>query len=104
MFSLGVVLLLGFSLVQILAAAAAQTCYYLGGSVAKDTPCNTTASFGPCCGADDYCLTNGLCFSSTSLLLVRGSCTDPTWKAPECARHCVSSEFTVVCVFSIPLR
>src|SRR5271170_7023052 len=96
MFVLGNRMLLGFSLVRLLAAgAAAQTCYYLDGSVASsDTACNATASFSACCSAYDYCLTNNLCFSYTAQVLRRGSCTDPTWKAPQCAKYCVSGEST----------
>jgi len=65
--------------------AFSSTCYFPDGSIASDTPCtNSTAS--ACCAADAYCLDNGLCI--TAMILSRGSCTDQTWKASECASYC----------------
>ena len=63
----------------------ASTCYNPDGSIAADTPC-TNSTMSACCAADAYCLDNGLCI--TAMILSRGSCTDQTWKASECASYC----------------
>ncbi len=75
-----------------IALADAQTCYYPNGDASTDTPCNSTTQFSACCDAADFCLANHLCFSSTNLLLWRGSCTDPNWNSPECPQYCRNSK------------
>jgi len=63
----------------------ASTCYFPDGTIASDSPC-TNSTTSACCAADAYCLDNGLCL--TDMVLSRGSCTDQTWKASECASYC----------------
>lgn len=45
-----------------------------------------------CCGPTDICLSNGLCYVANINRLHRGSCTDPSWNAPECSEVCKSVE------------
>ncbi|KAM0801885.1 hypothetical protein BDR22DRAFT_845558 [Usnea florida] len=68
-------------------------CYYPDGSMANsDTPCNSAATistFSACCDQSDICLDNGLCLMQhISPRISRGSCTDPSWRSPECAQFC----------------
>ncbi|MCJ1321736.1 hypothetical protein MMC15_007081 [Xylographa vitiligo] len=72
-------------LALLVSLSSASTCYYPDGSTAPDSPC-TNSTTSACCAADAYCLDNGLCL--TGMILSRGSCTDPTWKAAECASYC----------------
>ncbi|KAF2084043.1 hypothetical protein K490DRAFT_59930 [Saccharata proteae CBS 121410] len=51
-----------------------------------DTPCNSTASESACCGADAYCLGNGMCWNGNSLS--RGSCTTKDWTNSACVQDC----------------
>ena len=63
-------------------------CYFINKNRAvDDVPCNTTST-GPsvCCGKNDICLSNGLCYiqGSDGPALSRGSCTDENWSG-DCA-------------------
>ena len=82
------------------ALAALQTCsakcYYPDGTQAADFPCDPDAENSMCCGdgrpVKDFvgfaCLSNKMCQSSSGRI-IRGSCTDPTWKSPECVGYCL---------------
>jgi hypothetical protein len=77
----------------------AQACYFPDGS--KDNklpqpdyvPCNGASSdgFSSCCNVNDTCTTNGFCkyngLADTNFLW-RNTCSDPSWKSPNCAQHC----------------
>ena len=67
------------------------TCYYPDGSVSGGYPCwNTTSSaeYAPCCFDDAYCYSNGWCFSSASMTVYRGGCTDEKWQSDSCVKEC----------------
>ena len=72
-------------LLATLAAAADQdsSCYFINKDRAvDDVPCNTTTTGASvCCGKNDICLSNGLCYlqGSNGPGLSRGSCTDQNW-------------------------
>ncbi|OCK76776.1 hypothetical protein K432DRAFT_136058 [Lepidopterella palustris CBS 459.81] len=68
-----------------------SSCFFPSGALSSEQPCDTSASQSVCCAAGFYCLGNGLCQDprySDPLRLLRGSCTDETWKSPECASVC----------------
>ena len=76
---------------------ANANCYYPDGSIATaDTPCNSAAngtSVSPCCANSNICVDNALCLTPCLTvnrlpIIYRGSCTDKTWKSPECAQYC----------------
>lgn len=79
-----------------------MSCYFPNGKVASDhTPCNTSADDSHCCASADACLTNNYCLSASGNFtntLVRGSCTDSTWRANACPLQCfdVSAETIVI--------
>ena len=64
------------------------TCYSPGGYIIVNLnyqPCYTNET-GPCCGAGDECLSNGMCFNTgTNNLVSQPGCTDPTFNAPGCS-------------------
>jgi hypothetical protein len=70
---------------------SATTCYSPGGNTIVNLnyqPCYTNET-GPCCGASDECLSNGMCFNDGANNLVSQSgCTDPNFNAPGCAIIC----------------
>ena len=89
--------LISFCLLSTSRAMLNQTCYYPDGKTiaTKDRPCNADLKESACCGTNldgspAHCLSNGLCL--TDLKVTRGSCTDATWYAPECANLCTKSE------------
>jgi hypothetical protein len=70
-------------------------CFYPDGSQAQgDYACNLTASTSFCCAIGYYCLDNKICVNSApsdseddvgnQLKYNRGSCTDRTWRSPDC--------------------
>ncbi|KAK0385360.1 hypothetical protein NLU13_7836 [Sarocladium strictum] len=66
-------------------------CYYPNGAEAKDDkPCDENAENSMCCTAStgSLCLSNKLC-SGPNGNVIRGSCTDKDWDAPECASYCL---------------
>ena len=85
-----------FLVVLAVLQACSGKCYYPNGNVALDFPCDSDAENSMCCGdgRDELnfvgfaCLSNKLCQSETGRI-IRGSCTDPTWKSPECVRNCL---------------
>ena len=80
-----------FSLLALFQLSTSQICYFPDGSPAmSDTPCGTGLN-SACCAAGSYCLSNGLCI--TNMILNRGSCTDPSWTAEECAPYCLDCRF-----------
>jgi hypothetical protein len=84
------------------------TCYMPNGTaVLNDAfqPCNQTTQFSMCCGTNwtngfievDVCLPNGLCLNhnqdgSNTPLYWRDTCTDPTWKSPNCIQNLCSTQ------------
>jgi hypothetical protein len=79
------------------------TCYFPIGNVADGhTPCNASAEQSWCCASGNYCLSNGHCLQVTdnfSNRIGRGSCTDRTWRSPECPFECADGQLS-----SPPLR
>ncbi|KAI1078405.1 hypothetical protein F5B20DRAFT_227924 [Whalleya microplaca] len=73
-----------------LAAESASTCFDTNGNSndIKFVPCNPLAEVSVCCGATDYCLSNGLCLdaSGDNHFTVQG-CTSSTWSSP-CVQYC----------------
>ena len=71
-------------------ARAARRCYKVNGELeANDVPCYVDESKDShCCGDIAGCNTNRVCSDLVHGDLGRGSCTDPTWKSPECPSFC----------------
>ncbi|KAF2500032.1 hypothetical protein BU16DRAFT_534667 [Lophium mytilinum] len=68
--------------------ASPQTCYWPNKVVSPThRPCNESANESHCCGPDDFCLDNGLCYD-TAGTISQQSCTDPTWDASDCFQLC----------------
>jgi len=64
-------------------------CYYPNGQLADGlSPCNTTAPVSHCCRNGDVCVTNGLCFSTGLMAVVRRGCTDKTFNSTLCPQQC----------------
>ena len=76
-------------------------CFFPDGTLANHIPCSSNDRLSACCDSDDYCLSNGLCLTST-FNLNRGSCTDSTWKAPECTTLCVSGQYSQIHILCAP--
>lgn len=73
-------------------ASVISKCYYPTGKEASgDSPCNTSVDVSSCCGKTDYCLDNNYCFSQTTNIITRGSCTDESWQSHACPLHCTGS-------------
>jgi len=53
--------------------------------------CNESADQSHCCGANDYCLDNGLCYDFTGTISQAG-CTDPDWTSSSCFQFCKSAD------------
>jgi len=84
-----------------LSSLAAATCYNPDGTAVTEPafqPCKqVVGQISQCCGtnwtggvvAPDTCQPNGLCLNSYegAPLYWRGSCTDPTWKSPNCLKN-----------------
>ncbi|KAH9886856.1 hypothetical protein F4778DRAFT_442692 [Xylariomycetidae sp. FL2044] len=72
------------------AAASQAKCYFPNLSEhALGIPCdpdNTGAV--ACCESSHTCLSNGLCWNAAENEVVRGSCTDNTYKSKNCVQHC----------------
>lgn len=73
-------------------------CYFPDGTIPRqDTPCQSEGE-STCCGAGYACLSNNLCKltehvpnpASDQSEWVRGSCTDRSWKSPNCPNFCVT--------------
>ncbi|KFY94473.1 hypothetical protein V500_03214 [Pseudogymnoascus sp. VKM F-4518 (FW-2643)] len=90
----------------LLPAIVRATCYNPDGSEITNPafqPCNqVVGKFSMCCGTNwtggvvmpDTCQENGLCLNSfeNAPLYWRGSCTDPTWKSPNCLANLCASD------------
>lgn len=71
-------------------------CYYPNGSVApQDTPCLDSTTHSACCGPGYACLSNSICMATGkeqgkagATELVRGSCTDKSWRSGSCPNFC----------------
>ncbi|KAK1997244.1 hypothetical protein LX36DRAFT_636529 [Colletotrichum falcatum] len=89
-------LLLIFSL----SSRAHGVCYYPDGSIApNDTPCQDRTAESVCCGQGYACLSNGMCQATGRELqkggateLVRGACTDRSWRSSSCPLFCINPE------------
>lgn len=71
------------------------SCYYPNGAGANDDHiCDSSSHFSTCCGSVWTCLPNRTCQYDRDDGLypvgqtIPGSCTDETWKAPECYPYC----------------
>ncbi|KAM7192409.1 hypothetical protein V8F20_008869, partial [Naviculisporaceae sp. PSN 640] len=73
------------------ARAEDPVCYDTWGMENKDlVPCSSDDPSKPtsCCNKGDYCLSNGLCLStSITNLMIQQGCTDKNWGEP-CNRIC----------------
>ena len=79
-------------------SALATNCYRPNGDLVQDlnyAPCHksATASGSMCCNLNralfpDTCTSEGLCRNGDDVF--RDSCTDPTWKSPECVQLCTT--------------
>lgn len=90
----------------LLSAIVRATCYNPDGSEVTNPafqPCNqVVGKFSMCCGTNwtggvvmpDTCQENGLCLNSfdNAPLYWRGSCTDPTWKSPNCLANLCATD------------
>ncbi|KAF2175004.1 hypothetical protein K469DRAFT_612314 [Zopfia rhizophila CBS 207.26] len=63
----------------------------------QDTPCSTEGN-STCCGQGFACMSNNICKLTKYVKnpgpaqdYLRGSCTDPTWKDPNCPSFCASA-------------
>ncbi|KAK1635862.1 hypothetical protein BDP81DRAFT_321944 [Colletotrichum phormii] len=92
---LSLLITLLLSLAQVRAA-----CYYPDGSIApNDTPCQDLTAESTCCGQGYACLSNAMCEATGKELskdgateLVRGSCTDRSWRSSTCPLFCINPE------------
>ncbi|KXH63105.1 hypothetical protein CSAL01_11072 [Colletotrichum salicis] len=81
-------------------AQVRAACYYPDGSIApNDTPCQDLTAESTCCGQGYACLSNAMCEATGKELskdgateLVRGSCTDPSWRSSSCPLFCINPE------------
>lgn len=70
---------------------AAATCYSYEGKELDMYPCDATAKISPCCGSNDYCLSNGLCLNAGgNNAYTQQGCTDKGWGFP-CQKYCPGS-------------
>lgn len=87
-------------LALLLLARARAACYYPDGSIApNDTPCQDRTAESTCCGQGYACLSNGMCQATGKELqkggateLVRGACTDRSWRSSSCPLFCINPE------------
>lgn len=87
-FTLLIVILTGYI---ILTKAEVPSCFYPDGSRADgDYACNLTAEASFCCAVGYSCLDNKICIGSGDGVQPynRGSCTDQTWRSPDCPQFC----------------
>ncbi|KAK1988565.1 hypothetical protein LZ30DRAFT_745029 [Colletotrichum cereale] len=90
---------LWFPIVSLLSGVHAA-CYYPDGSIApNDTPCQDRTAESVCCGQGYACLSNGMCQATGKELqkggateLVRGACTDRSWRSSSCPLFCINPE------------
>ncbi|OHF04145.1 hypothetical protein CORC01_00484 [Colletotrichum orchidophilum] len=90
-----------FLLTVLLSGARVRAvCYYPDGSIApNDTPCQDLTAESTCCGQGYACLSNSMCQATGKELskdgateLVRGSCTDRSWRSSRCPLFCINPE------------
>ncbi|EME40690.1 hypothetical protein DOTSEDRAFT_65358 [Dothistroma septosporum NZE10] len=70
--------------------STAQQCYFPDGTPSTDIPCGSSGQSSSCCGSDEFCMDNGLCFGGG--LVSRGSCTDRTWASQACSGYCKTTD------------
>ncbi|EFW21525.1 predicted protein [Coccidioides posadasii str. Silveira] len=76
---------------------SSQLCYTPDGTLSNDRPCSADGGESACCQPGFLCTSNKLCqpahwhrgVGGNTLKFIRGTCTDKTWKSPECQGHCV---------------
>lgn len=91
-----------FLLLQVVIPISAQLCYNPNGSISNDRPCNSSADVSVCCEDGFVCTENKLCqpmgwydgSDGNPLQLIRGTCTDKTWKSGNCPGHCIAESPT----------
>lgn len=68
-----------------------QTCYFPSGAEhSLGLPCNPdTKAASACCESTHVCLSNALCLDTLFNHVVRGSCTDATYKDGACPQYCL---------------
>jgi hypothetical protein len=90
--------LLFSALLALLSSSSAQTCYNQDDTTDTTAiPCYPSNSTGSsqsfCCPVGRQCYTNGLCGpSDTDPNYGRLSCTDYTWRSPDCPQFCLSND------------
>jgi hypothetical protein len=73
---------------------------YPGSADEYYAPCNPDATASMCCaigparqGSADVCASNGLCLSPDGTIWWRESCTDKSWRDPNCVQLYVNGTF-----------
>lgn len=78
-------------LLLLISTRAAAKCYSYEGNEIGAYPCNTTAEISPCCGSNDFCLSNGLCLNAGgNNAFTQQGCTDKAWGDP-CRKYCAGN-------------
>lgn len=78
------------------AASCHATCYFPDGSTA--TSMVTCPDSKSCCGKNQACLSNGLCFGADLGVIYRGSCSDKSWPIADCPRACYTGTLSLKCL------
>ncbi|ORY66113.1 uncharacterized protein BCR38DRAFT_429251 [Pseudomassariella vexata] len=83
---------LALAVARVIAAKETQ-CFFPHGNVhSLGQPCDPNATGAvPCCQAGHTCLSNSLCWDPMNSHVVRGSCTDSTFRDPACPRYCFNN-------------
>ena len=67
-------------------------CFYPNGNKSDTAvPSFPDLDVSPCCPQDESYLANGLCVGKIPNVLYRATCTDPSWKSPNCPQYCLKS-------------
>ncbi|KAH8898230.1 hypothetical protein GQ53DRAFT_625138, partial [Thozetella sp. PMI_491] len=68
---------------------AIATCYNVAGKASDRLyPCDSSGGIVPCCSANDFCLSNGLCLDGGgNNAFTQQGCTSDSWEAP-CRKYC----------------
>ena len=77
--------------------SALNNCYYPNTKeAASDFPCDPDAENSPCCGGGSgaMCLSNKSC-KGPAQNMIRGSCTDQSWRSLDCPLYCYLSTFSL---------
>lgn len=102
---------------SLLLSTAIAACYYPNGTDVAAfipqneafQPCNVTTQASMCCRINiadesgrDHCRSDGLCASPRRQFLWRESCSDPTWKSPQCQKLCLNYDGTLGDIWTCP--